>query len=205
MNTNRILPVILLLLLAVVNIDSTSAQLRFGVRGGLDVINNKLDFNMLKASNRLGYQVGPTVEFLIPGSGFGFDVAALYGRKEYKIKDKESDASISDFDYISIPVNLKHRFNLLTIGLFITGGAYGNVKVSGGNVKNIGDVVDEYKAKNFVFGLGAGAGVSFFNHLDLGIYFRGDLTKRYGDDFVEKGLFENKKNQTWNVGLTYFF
>ena len=205
MKTNRILSFALLFLLAILNISTSSAQIRFGVKGGFDVINNKLDFNILKASNRLGYQIGPTLEFMVPVSGFGVDIAALYGRKEYKIKDKESDATISDFDYISIPVNIKQRFNVLSIGLFITAGAYGNVKVSGGDIKNIKDITDEYKAKNFVFGLGAGAGVSLFSHLDLGIYFRGDLTKRYGDDFIEEGVFENKKNQTWSVGLTYFF
>ncbi len=204
MKTNRLYIVPFLFAFFLISINST-AQIRFGVKGGFDVINNKLDFNMLKASNRLGYQIGPSVEFMIPASGFGVDVSVLYARKEYKIKDKVSDATIADFDYISLPINIKHRFNLLSIGLFITGGAYGNVKVSGGEVKNIGDIVDEYKAKNFVFGLGAGAGVSLFNHLDLGIYFRGDLTKRYGDDFIEKGVFENKKNQTWNVGLTYYF
>jgi len=205
MKTNRLLCSVLLFLFVALNINTSSAQVRFGVKGGFDVINNKLDFKILKASNRLGYQIGPTVEFMIPGSGFGLDVAALYGRKEYKIKDKEIDATISDFNYISVPVNIKQRFNLIAVGLFITGGVYGNVKVSGGDVKNVGDVIDEYKAKNFVFGLGAGAGVNLFSHLDVGIYFKGDLSKRYGDDFVEKGVFDNKKNQTWNIGLTYYF
>lgn len=195
---------ILVLLLFFVSIN-TFAQLRFGVRGGVDVIQNKMNFNVLKASNRLGYQIGPTAEFIVPASGFGIDAAVLYGRKEYKAEDKQSDASISDYDYISIPINLKQRIGLGPIGIFFTGGAYGNVKINGGDIKNAGDVISEYKKKNFIFGLGAGAGVNVFKHFDVGLYFRGDLTKNYSYEYMDADTFQNKKNQTWTVGLNYYF
>lgn len=192
------------LLLGLLLSNTVSAQIRFGVRGGVDVASNKLDLDILRASNRLGFQIGPTLEFIVPASGFGADIGVLYGRKEYKTKHKEADAELSDYNYISIPVNIKQRFGLLGIGLFVTGGAYGNVKVDGGDIK-IKDVVDEYKARNFIFGLGAGAGVTLFSKVDLGIYFRGDLTKSYKDEYMDAGVFQNKKNQTWTVGLNYFF
>ncbi len=195
---------ILVLLLFFVSIN-TFAQLRFGVRGGVDVIQNKMNFNVLKASNRLGYQIGPTAEFIVPASGFGIDAAVLYGRKEYKAEDKQNDASISDYDYISIPINLKQRIGLGPIGIFFTGGAYGNVKINGGDIKNAGDVISEYKKKNFIFGLGAGAGVNVFKHFDVGLYFRGDLTKNYSYEYMDADTFQNKKNQTWTVGLNYYF
>ena len=78
------------------------------------------------------------------------------------------------------------------------------MKVSGGNIK-VKDVFDEYKAKNFILGLSAGAGVNVFRRIDVGIYFRGDLTKNYGDEYMDAGVFQNKKNQTWSVGLNYYF
>lgn len=193
---------VLLLLFSSIN---TFAQLRFGVRGGVDVIQNKMNLKVLKASNRLGYQIGPTAEFIVPASGFGIDAAVLYGRKEYKAEDKQNDASISDYDYISIPINLKQRIGLGPIGLFFTGGAYGNVKINGGDIKNAGDVISEYKKKNFIFGLGAGAGVNVFKHFDVGLYFRGDLTKNYSYEYMDADTFQNKKNQTWTVGLNYYF
>lgn len=193
---------VLLLLFSSIN---TFAQLRFGVRGGVDVIQNKMNLKVLKASNRLGYQIGPTAEFIVPASGFGIDAAVLYGRKEYKAEDKQNDASISDYDYISIPINLKQRIGFGPIGLFFTGGAYGNVKINGGDIKNAGDVISEYKKKNFIFGLGAGAGVNVFKHFDVGLYFRGDLTKNYSYEYMDADTFQNKKNQTWTVGLNYYF
>jgi len=191
-------------ILLIAGATTASAQLRLGVRGGVDVASNKLNLDILRASNRLGYHIGPVLEFVVPASGFGADVAVLYGRKEYKVKYKEADATLSDYNYISIPVNIKQRMNLLGIGLFVTGGVYGNVKVSGGDLK-IKDVVSEYKHKNFIFGLGAGAGVTLFSKVDLGIYFRGDLTKNYGDEYMDAGVFQSKKNQTWSVALNYFF
>lgn len=161
---------------------------------------------MLNVDNRLGYQIGPTVEFIVPTSGFGADVSVLYARKEYEVKEKLDDASISDYDYISIPVNLKQRIKLGGIvGLFASGGVYGNVKVSGGDIENLNDVIQEYKHKNFVFGLSAGAGVSLLKNFDLGIYFRGDLTKNYGDEYMDAGIFQNKKNQVWSIGLNVYF
>lgn len=190
------------LLLGLLLSSTVSAQIRLGVRGGVDVASNKLDLDILRASNRLGFQIGPTLEFIVPASGFGADIGVLYGRKEYKTKYKEADAELSDYNYISIPVNIKQRFGLLGIGLFVTGGAYGDVKVDGGDLKT---AVDEYKARDFIFGLGAGAGVTLFSKVDLGIYFRGDLTKSYKDEYMDAGVFQDKKNQTWTVGLSYFF
>lgn len=204
MRTKHLLSFAILFALLISVSNTASAQLRLGVKGGVDVASNKLEFEILKASNRLGYYIGPTLEFVVPASGFGGDIAVLYGRKEYKLKDKESDATLSDYNYISIPVNIKQRIRFVGIGLFVTGGVYGNVKVSGGDLK-IKDVVNEYKAKNFVFGLGAGAGVTLFSKFDVGIYFRGDLTKNYGDEYMDAGVFQNKKNQTWSIGLNYFF
>jgi opacity protein-like surface antigen len=205
MRTNCFLSLSLLLILLTANINTSPAQIKFGLRGGIDVIDNKLNVNMLKADNRLGYQIGPSAEFIVPASGFGGDIAILYGRKEYKIEDKQNDASISDYNYISIPVNIKQRIGIGSVlGIFFTGGVYGNVKVDGGVIK-IKDVIDEYKAKNFIFGLGAGAGVNVLRHFDIGLYFRGDLTKNYGDEYMDAGIFQNKKNQTWTVGLNYYF
>lgn len=206
MKTKHLLPILGLFSLLLISIEPATSQVRFGVRGGFDVISKKIDLNILKVENRLGYQLGPTVEFIIPASGFGADISVLYGRKEYEPYHKNDDITISDYDYISVPINIKKRFGLSSfLGIFITGGAYGNVKVSGGEIKHISDVIDEYKAKDFAFGLNAGAGVSLLKHFDIGMYFRGDLTKRYGDEHINDDVFQNKKNQTWSVALNYYF
>ncbi|MDR1089925.1 MAG: PorT family protein [Prevotella sp.] len=207
MKTKYLLSFVTVFVLLIAGTNMATAQLRMGVRGGVDIDSKKLDLKTLKASNRLGYYIGPTLEFVVPVSGFGADLAVLYGRKEYKISDLQSDATLSDYNYISIPVNIKQRIKFVGIGLFVSGGVYGNVKVSGGDIKieDAGDVWKEYKSKNFIFGIGAGAGVSLFDKLDLGVYFCGDLTENYKDKYMDTDVFQNKKNQRWSVGLNYYF
>jgi hypothetical protein len=207
MKTNYLLSFVVVFVLLTAGTNMVSAQLRLGVKGGVDVDSRKLDLKTLKASNHLGYYIGPTLEFTVPILGFGADLAVLYGRKEYKISDYQSNATLSDYNYISIPVNIKHRVKFFGLGFFVSGGVYGNVKVSGGDIKieNAGDVWKEYKSKNFIFGIGAGAGVSLFSKLDIGAYFRGDLTENYKDEYMDADVFQNKKNQRWSVGLNYYF
>ncbi len=205
MKTKQLVSLALFVLICVLSINTASAQFRLGVRGGVDVASNKLKTDILKASNRLGFQIGPTAEFVVPISGFGGDISVLYGHKEYKISEKQDNASLSDYNYISVPINLKQRIKLGPLGLFVTGGVYGNVKVGDDNAKNANEVVNAFKHKNFIFGLGAGAGVTLFRNIDLGMYFRGDLTNNYKEEYMDADTFQNKKNQYWTVGLNYYF
>ncbi len=205
MKTKQLVSLALFALICVLSINTASAQFRLGVRGGVDVASNKLKTDILKASNRLGFQIGPTAEFVVPISGFGGDISVLYGHKEYKISEKQDNASLSDYNYISVPINLKQRIKLGPLGLFVTGGVYGNVKVGDDNAKNANEVVNAFKHKNFIFGLGAGAGVTLFRNIDLGMYFRGDLTNNYKEEYMDADTFQNKKNQYWTVGLNYYF
>lgn len=205
MKTKQLVSLALFVLICVLSINTASAQFRLGVRGGVDVASNKLKTDILKASNRLGFQIGPTAEFVVPISGFGGDISVLYGHKEYKISEKQDNASLSDYNYISVPINLKQRIKLGPLGVFVTGGVYGNVKVGDDNAKNANEVVNAFKHKNFIFGLGAGAGVTLFRNIDLGMYFRGDLTDNYKEEYMDADTFQNKKNQYWTVGLNYYF
>lgn len=205
MKNNTILIIFLLLIIGLFNTQTTEAQIRFGIKGGIDVAEPKLNLHVLKVDNRLGFQIGPTAEFLLPGSGFGTEISLIYGRKEYSIAYKESDATISDFNYISIPFNLKKRFGAQKLlGAFILGGVYGDVKISGGNIK-IKDVIDEYKSQNFAMGVNVGLGISLLKSFDVGFYFKGDFTTRYKDGLLDKDIIQDKKNRTWSVGLNYYF
>lgn len=194
-----IISILLLSLLAV----HVSAQVRVGLKGGFDVIDHAIRTDIFSVKNRLGFQVGGTVEALIPGAGFGGEVSILYGKKEYKVEDKLNDTSISDYEFVTIPVNLKQRVQLLPgLGIFLVAGAYGEVKINGGNLE---DVFNEYKSRNFTLGLNAGGGVQLFQHLDIGLYFRSDLNTKFTDKKVDLNVLQNKKFQTWNVGLSYYF
>ncbi|MDY4407691.1 MAG: outer membrane beta-barrel protein, partial [Prevotella sp.] len=63
-----------------------SAQIKFGVKGGLNITDMSFSKDVVNTSNKTGFFIGPTVKFKIPVIGIGFDVAALYDQREAKTK-----------------------------------------------------------------------------------------------------------------------
>lgn len=197
---------IALLLLLLINIGSASSQIRFGLKGGFDVSSNRLNKDILNTHNRLGFQVGGTMEVMAPIVGWGGELSVLYGHQKgddnVAAKDNAEKYNISDYNYLRVPLNLKKKFSLLgVVGVFIQAGPYIEFKLSGGDVEKLDK---QWDAKSFGAGLNAGAGVEVLSHLELGMYYRKSLTNNYG----EKAGWENvvkKRPDNWSVNLTYFF
>lgn len=183
--------------------EQANAQVRFGLKGGYDVSSNQINKDILNASNRLGFQVGGTMELMAPILGLGGELSVLYGHQQYNVKVGDSGYDLSNYDYVRVPLNLKKKFSLLgLLGVFIHAGPYVEFKINGGDFK---DIDNQYKSKSFGAGINAGAGVELLNHLELGMYYRKALTDNYGDDIPDFGDIWKKKPDSWSVDLTYFF
>lgn len=187
-------------------VNTLSAQIKWGIRAGFDVVDHKINTSILNTKNRLGFQVGPTVEFGVPFIG-GLETGLLYGHKEYKteIKDAalaEGDMSISDYNYLTLPLNIKKRWSLGLAGVFLYGGPYATLKLSGGDFKGY---VEDVKSKDFGVGLNFGGGVNLFSKVDVFLQYRVDLTDRYSETKAKLDNFTDKKHQSWTVGLAYLF
>ena len=93
------------------------AQVKFGLKGGVNVTNMSFSSDVLDATNRAGFFIGPTVKFTLPIVGLGVDVSALYDQREGKAKissDKaevESDNTIKQ-QQVVIPINLRYGVGL---------------------------------------------------------------------------------------------
>lgn len=192
---------ILFAIMMISNINTATAQIKYGIKAGVDVVDHKINTDILNTRNRLGFQVGPTLEVGIPILG-GIETSLLYGHKEYKSEFKDSDASISDYNYLMLPINLKKRWGLGIVGVFVHGGPYATLKLNGGNFKSW---TEDVKSKSFGMGLNFGAGVNLFKKVDVGIQYRVDLTDKYSASKGDIGNFADKKQQSWTIGLTYFF
>ena len=196
---------LLVVSLLILNVSVSSAQVKFGLKAGFDVSENKINKDILNAHNRLGFQVGPVMNISIPLIGLGVDAGLLYGHKQYDVKN-DDEGDLSDYNYLMVPVNLKKSFSLLgTLGVFVKGGPYAEMKLSGGDFK-FSDTTEKIKSKSFGMGLNFGFGVNIFSKLELGMDYRFKLTDNYNDD-TPQGLdyFTTKKDKTWNVNLTYLF
>lgn len=170
----------------------SSAQLSFGVKGGLNL--SKLDISKsgLKGDNNTGWFIGPMAEFTIPIIGIGADVAALYSQT--KLGDSSQDAT---YKTIEIPVNLKWTAGLGSmLGVYVAAGPQFGF--------NVGNSLDSYfHMKKNTTTFNVGAGVKLIRHLQAGVNYNFALSntaKIVIDDEVFKA-----KNNTWQVSLAYIF
>lgn len=202
MKRNYFFTLSLVSLLFVFGVNSANAQIiRYGLKAGVDVADHKVNSDLLKVGNRIGFQIGGTLELNVPLTGFGVETGLQYGNKNYKVDNKENvDGDISNLNYLTVPIYLKKRFSLFGVaGIYISGGVFGNLKVGGGDL-TIGDL--KYEQKGFQTGAGAGLGVSLLNHLDLGMNYRYKFTDTYDNapsNYAKVG------RQTWNISLAYLF
>lgn len=209
MKTVKYSKLIILLCFVMINVYTASAQLRFGIRGGFDVTDNHISKNMLNASNRLGFQIGGTMEARIPIVGLGVEASALYGHQKYDNNFNDADGNaytLSNYNYIGVPINLKYKFSIVGLfGIFAVVGPYMEFKLSGGDLAQTeGSVVEQWKAKSFGAGINAGAGVELFHHLELGMFYRKSLTDNYDDNNGLGNILKNRPHN-WSINATYFF
>ena len=178
------------------------AQLKFGVKAGLNVSKASLDKGVLSADNRTGFFVGPMAEFTLPIVGLGVDAALLYDNKSVKV-GAEGETSSSTLHYIDIPINVKY-----TIGLGSLASVYG---ATGPQFSyNIGgkSILDgSYALNDSDFSWNIGAGVKLLGHLQVGYNYNialgktAEVKEAEAIDFVGKSF----KNNTHQISVAYMF
>jgi len=176
------------------------AQLRFGVRGGVNISSVHFSSSDLKSDNITGFHIGPMIETTLPLVGVGMDAAILYSQKGMDFKSESIRT-----DYIDIPVNFKWKLGLPLVKPFLAAGPYVGFRVGGDKIWNIpGSVIDQVKAKNFSAGLNFGVGAEVFSHLQVGLSYNLGLTNNYS---TESPGFDNEtgKNRGWSVTAAILF
>ena len=192
---------LLILCLALLNVGAASSQVRFGLRGGFDVSNSRINKDILNANNRLGFQVGGVAEVMAPIVGWGAEAAVLYGHQKFDVTNE--NYTLTNYNYLRVPVSLKKKFSIVGLfGVFIIVGPYAEFRLSGGDLERSGNVIEQYKSKSFGMGFDAGAGVELLKHLEIGMYYRKALTDNYSNS--SEGRLERRPSN-WSVNLTYFF
>ena len=78
----------LVVLLATMTV-AAQAQVKFGVKGGLNLTNMKFDNSIVDKSNQTGFFIGPTINFTLPVVGLGIDASALYDQRSAEVNDEK--------------------------------------------------------------------------------------------------------------------
>lgn len=175
---------------------AASAQLRVGVKGGVNISTVHFSKEIISPQNVTGFHIGPVLEATVPLSGIGVETAALYSQKGLKYKG----ASMRE-DYIDVPVHFKWKFGLPVVKAYLATGPYFDFRVSGDKIWDIPDIVaGQIRAKDFEMGWDLGAGVEVFNRLQVGLNYGLGLTHDYSAGDGNKG-----KSREWMITAVILF
>ena len=173
------------------------AQLKWGVKGGVNVAKVTFDDKLLKSDNMAGFFIGPMAEFTIPVVGRGIDGSLLFSQKGIKA---DNDA-VKQYG-LDIPVNLKYNIGLGSLlGIYLAAGPdfYFDFK---GNENG-------YDKRRAMVGVNVGAGLKLIKHLQIGFNYNiplgksGDVTWKDGVSSVFKA--DSYKTKTWQISAAYLF
>ena len=177
------------------------SQLRFGIKGGVNISSVHLNSDLLKADNVTGFQIGPMFETTIPLVGVGIDAAILYSQKGMDVKSDIENTEVKT-DYIDIPVNLKWKFGIPLVKAYLAAGPYASFRVGGDKFWEVPEsIVGQVKAKSFSAGLKFGAGVELVKHLQVGFNYCLGLSDNYSAEDYNL----TTKNRGWSVTAAILF
>ena len=189
-----------------------NAQIKFGLKGGVNVTSMSFSNEVFDASNRTGFFIGPTVKIQLPLVGLGIDASALYDQREAKIKvgEVETGSSVKQ-QAIAVPINLRYGWGLSSLAnIFLFAGPQFSFNVGDKDVELDG-TKGTWNLKNSTFSVNVGAGVTILKHLQLSANYNIACGKT-GDaawDQVTEALSKEKKSRgrfnAWQIGLAYYF
>lgn len=195
--------------------NSAEAQVKFGIKGGLNVTSMSLDSKVLDAENRAGFFIGPTLKFTLPVVGLGIDASALYDQREAKAKAEVEGAEVeSNFktQSVNIPINVRYGFGLgNTASIFLFAGPQFGFNVGDKNQSIFKDM-GEWRLKSSTFSVNVGVGAMLLSHLQLSANYNiacgktGDMTVSKALGETGQNLFsKNGRTNAWQIGLAYYF
>ena len=200
----------LVVLLATMTV-AAQAQVKFGVKGGLNLTSMKLSKDVVDKSNQAGFFIGPTVKFTLPVVGLGIDAAALYDQRSAEVGDEKIKQQS-----IQVPVNLRYGFGLgSTASIFLFAGPQFGFNVGDKTFESVDaatKTASEWTLKSSNLSANVGLGFMLLNHLQVSANYNiaigktGDfnVVKATTDTVVDAVKGDTKAN-SWQLSVAYFF
>ncbi len=194
---------------------SAQAQVKFGLKGGLNVTNMSLNSEVFDADNQTGFFIGPTVKFTLPIVGLGIDASALYDQRDAKVKVEGDGASVESKiknQSINIPINLRYGVGLgSTASLFLFAGPQFGFNVGDKNQSLFEDAA-QWRLKSSTFSVNVGLGAMLLSHLQISANYNiacgktGETTVSEALGTTAQEVFSKRgRANAWQIGLAYYF
>lgn len=193
---------------------NANAQIKFGLKGGLNVTSMSFSEEVFDASNKTGFFVGPMVKVTVPIVGLSFDAAALYDQKEADVKYTGTEGELGKVNVkqqsINIPVNVRYGFGLSSLAnIFLFAGPQWGINVGDKNFK--WNESSSYSLKKSNFSVNVGAGVTLLNHLQVSANYNiacgksADASLSKAPDAAANAGKDKSHNNSWQIALGYWF
>ena len=190
------------------------AQVKLGVKGGLNVSKMSVSSDVLDADNRAGWFIGPTLKLTVPIVGLSFDVSALYDQKSTKVSDDNNGSKTIKQQAIDIPVNVRYGVGLGdAANIFFFAGPQFAFNVGDKEFKwnSTSSYENTFQLKKSTLSVNVGAGVTLLSHLQLTANYNiacgktGDATVWNTVEKTSQEVVKNGRTNSWQVGVAYFF
>ena len=181
---------------------TAQAQVKFGLKGGLNLTNMRFDKDVVSKSNQAGFFIGPTVKFTLPVVGLGIDAAALYDQRKSEVNDLDVKQKS-----IQIPINVRYDFGLGSIaGIYFFAGPQFGFNVGD---KSIDAILSEWTFKSANLSANVGLGLLLLKHLQISANYNFALGKTGEFETLLTSASMYVKNDfkmnAWQLSLAYYF
>jgi len=191
---------VLMVVVAVAIAVPAQAQIKLGVKGGLNLAKADFDKSDLKTSNFTGFFIGPMVDINIPIVGLGVDGALMFSQRGAKVEGETEKVN-----GIEVPINLKYSIGLGSLAsVYLAAGPdfffsfKDDIEAEGG----------KWDIKRSQLGINLGAGVKLVNHLQVGVNYQlpiGKTAEFAFDSNTAGNIKDSFKTKMWQVSVAYIF
>ena len=179
-----------------------SAQVEFGITGGLQMVSLDFSEDGFEKSNRFGFFLGPQLDIETPVLGLGIEVAALYDQRDFEVNGHTVRQKS-----LVIPVSGRLGTNLFeTVAIFIMAGPQlgFNIGPTSDMWVNAKKQKQQYIFESSTFSLNFGFGARV-THWEATINYNVPIGKS-GDVMWGTSLEHSKMSaNAWRLGVTYYF
>ena len=142
---------------------------KFGIKGGMELMEMDFNSDALRESNRAGFYIGPILKFQLPVVGLTVDASVMYNQRDLKVEGE----SVKQQSLL-LPANVHYGVG---VGDVVTIFASAGPQIC----FNLGDDIFQWKDKqnnnnkyslqNTLISFNVGLGVTLAKFLEAGVYY----------------------------------
>lgn len=193
------------------SIATKAQQVKFGVKGGVNLSTLSFENHDYDVHNKVGFFVGPTAKMSLPVKGLGLDASVLYDQRSgeafLQIAGGQNYWTTIKRHHITVPINIRYDMGTRNFGFFVFAGPQVGFNVGGSEPTRMD--YGDWEPRSVVFGMNAGLGIMIIDHLQLSanynLVFKKDADISINRDNSDYRYVDTSKMNAWQLSLSYYF